>query len=126
MNGYSGEVSKWDVCRAADMCGMLFYVTSFNTDASKWEMSSVTDKIKIFKGVSSFAQKMCGSWFTNMSMQLIRVSLQYIRKTSSIKTLTKYIIFFENLISQLYLNTDLSCESFTNYCITLMVFMYLQ
>ena len=48
--------------RVTNMYGMFFSVTSFdNVDLLEWDVSSVTNMIKMFNGVSFFARTLCGA-----------------------------------------------------------------
>merc|ERR1719201_1621684 len=62
VSSFNADLSKWDVSSVTDMNHMFYGVSSFNADLSKWDVSSMS---KMFNGASSFAQTLCGVWFTS-------------------------------------------------------------
>ena len=51
---FKGGISKWDVSRVTDMCGMFVDAPAFNADLSKWDVSSVKDMYGMFTNAGSF------------------------------------------------------------------------
>merc|ERR1719181_1840060 len=52
------------------MVEMFFRAHSFNGDLSKWDVSRVSNMDRIFKNARSFAQTLCGAWFTSKAGKL--------------------------------------------------------
>merc|ERR1712032_159391 len=51
---FQSDISKWDVSSVTNMNGMFMSATSFNGDISKWDVSSVTNMNGMFMSAASF------------------------------------------------------------------------
>ena len=59
---FDSDLSGWDVSSVRNMAGMFNHTTSFDSDLSGWDVSSVTDMDDMFSGASSFSQNL-GNWY---------------------------------------------------------------
>ena len=70
-NKFNTDISKWDVSRVTDMMRMFTGTTSFNGDISKWDVSRVTNMNGMFFGATSFNQILCGqAWVNSKARQM--------------------------------------------------------
>ena len=53
---FNQDLSKWDVSRVTNMCGMFAGAESFNQDLSKWDVSRVTNMLAMFTDAQCFNQ----------------------------------------------------------------------
>jgi surface protein len=53
-SSFNSNISKWDVSSVTDMYGMFYGAASFNSDISRWDVSSVTNMYIMFNGAASF------------------------------------------------------------------------
>ena len=53
-NNFNSDLSKWDVSSVADMDSMFWNCKKFNSDLSKWDVSSVTYMGDMFEGCEIF------------------------------------------------------------------------
>lgn len=51
---FQSDISQWDVSSVTDMGDMFCFATSFNQDLSGWDVSSVTDMESMFENAISF------------------------------------------------------------------------
>ena len=61
---FNSDISKWDVSSVSNMYGMFMDAAAFNIDISKWDVSSVVTMDYMFwhwQATSSFKQKLCGA-----------------------------------------------------------------
>merc|ERR1719174_1487484 len=58
---FNSDVSKWDVSSVTDMSRMFMQAELFNHDISKWDVSSVIITDGMFLDARSFNQKLCGA-----------------------------------------------------------------
>ena len=58
---FNSDLSKWDVSSVEDMSSMFSCAALFNGDLSKWDVSSVTNMAFMFKDAGSFKRELCGS-----------------------------------------------------------------
>jgi surface protein len=56
---FNSDISNWDVSSVKNMAEMFAYASSFNSDISRWDVSSVTNMFGMFNGASSFNQNLC-------------------------------------------------------------------
>merc|ERR1712032_1542571 len=63
-SAFNTDISKWDVSSVTDMGSMFFHASSFNGDISKWDVSTTKKMDKMFYKATSFAQALCGKWLT--------------------------------------------------------------
>ena len=66
---FNSDLSNWDVLHVTNMDRMFADASLFNGDISKWDVSKVTDMEGMFFRASSFAQTLCGAWFTSKAYQ---------------------------------------------------------
>merc|ERR1712032_1504197 len=53
---FNQDLSKWDVSRVTNMWYMFYLASAFNQDLSKWDVSSVSDMKYMFNGAFAFNQ----------------------------------------------------------------------
>ena len=53
-SSFNSNISRWDVTSVTKMHSMFSGASSFNSDISLWNVSSVTDMFAMFYGASSF------------------------------------------------------------------------
>ena len=53
-SSFNSDISSWDVSSVTDMEGMFYIASSFNGNISTWMVSSVTNMGYMFGGASSF------------------------------------------------------------------------
>ena len=58
---FESDISKWDVSSVRKMASMFKGATSFHGDPSKWDVSKVTKMDGMFADAKSFKQKLCGA-----------------------------------------------------------------
>ena len=58
-SSFNSDVSSWDTSSVTDMGGMFYGASSFNSDVSSWDVSSVVYMNSMFSGASSFNQTLC-------------------------------------------------------------------
>ena len=58
---FNSEISKWDVSSVTDMSGMFANAALFDGDISKWDVSRVTNMTDMCLGATSFKQQLCGA-----------------------------------------------------------------
>ena len=61
-SSFNSDLSTWDVSSVTDMSHMFFRISSFNSDLSTWDVSGVTDMSEMFTGARSFNQNL-GIWY---------------------------------------------------------------
>ena len=60
---FNSDLSKWNVSSVKDMAYMFNGCDKFNSDLSKWDVSSVEDMRSMFSGCQSLKQ--IPSWYIN-------------------------------------------------------------
>jgi surface protein len=58
-SSFNSNISNWNVSSVTDMGYMFYVASSFNSDISRWGIISVTDMRYMFEGASSFNQNLC-------------------------------------------------------------------
>jgi surface protein len=58
-SSFNSDISRWEVSSVTSMAGMFDMASSFNSDISNWNVSSVTDMASMFYNASSFNQNLC-------------------------------------------------------------------
>ena len=69
-SSFNSDISGWDVSSVRDMRGMFNYASSFNSDLSSWNVFNVTSMADMFTRASSFNSDLSGwdvSWVTSMT-----------------------------------------------------------
>jgi surface protein len=51
---FNSDISRWDISSVTNMDSMFYSASSFNSNISNWNVSSVTDMGYMFYGASSF------------------------------------------------------------------------
>ena len=52
-SSFNSDISRWDVSSVTTMAYMFQYASSFNSDISKWDVSSVTNMARTFCGATN-------------------------------------------------------------------------
>ena len=81
LSHFNGDISKWDVSNVVDM-NYMFYGSRFNSDISKWDVSNVVDMHNMFK-YSHFNQDI-SNWKINS-----KCNINHIFNSSCIKNKNK-------------------------------------
>ena len=58
---FNSDLSKWDVSSVKDMYAMFWDCENFNSDLSNWDVSNVTDMRNMFYSCDSLKNK--PSWY---------------------------------------------------------------
>ena len=53
-SSFNSDISNWDVSSVTSMDGMFFEATSFDADVSNWDVSSVSDMDEMFSSATAF------------------------------------------------------------------------
>jgi surface protein len=71
-NKFNSDASRWDTSKVTNMKDMFYNCWNFNSDLSLWDTSNVTDMQEMFHGCTSFNSDV-RSWYEYIILLLLRV-----------------------------------------------------
>ena len=74
-SSFDSDLSGWNVSSVTSMQNMFLYATSFNSDLSGWNVSAVNNMDDMFSGATSFEQNL-GPWYIVLDSDTISYPTQ--------------------------------------------------
>jgi len=109
-SSFNSDISGWDVSSVTDMEGMFFYASSFNSDISAWDVSSVTTMYGMFNSASAFNSDISG-W--NVS-SVTTMNSMFSLATSFNQNVGNWNVSNVNDMTDMFFGSGLSTNNYDN------------